>query len=149
MRREERVTALEQRIDRFEARVNERFDAIDRRFEAVGQRFEKLERRIDKFEARVEARFTAIEARLDALEQRADARMDEIRRHFDVVSEASREDFRNLYDLLVAQIARTDSRVDTMAAELRAEMRLGDAALDKRITALERSGRPKKKQKPH
>jgi chromosome segregation ATPase len=116
MKLSDQIATLQQRVGRFEARVDERFEAIDRRFEAIDKRFEAIDKRFDT----------------------VDARFDELRRHFDVVAEASREDFRNLYDLIEASIERSGARIDRLAVDLRAETRLADAALDRRITALER-----------
>jgi chromosome segregation ATPase len=123
MKLSDQIATLQQRVGRFEARVDERFEAIDRRFEAIDKRFEAIDKR-----------FEAIDKRFDTV----DARFDELRRHFDVVAEASREDFRNLYDLIEASIERSGARIDRLAVDLRAETRLADAALDRRITALER-----------
>lgn len=94
---------------------------------ALGQRLDRLEVRFERFEAKVDERF------------------DELRRHFDVIAEASRDDFRNLYDLLQAHMARTDVRIDTSTVDLRAEMKLGYGALDSRVTVLERSEQARSK----
>ena len=115
----QRLDGLVDRVDRFEVRVDERFEAIDRRFDAV------------------DARFDAV-----------DARFDELRRHFDVVAEASRDDFRNLYDLFHAHMQRMEAGMTELAVNLRAEMKLGYAASDSRITVLERNARPGRKRTP-
>ena len=86
-----------------------------------------LSQRVDRFTARVEERFDGV-----------DLRIEELRRHFDVIAEASRDDFRNLYDLVQAHMARMDARTDTLEVRLRAETKLGYDALDSRVTVLER-----------
>ena len=113
----QRVDGLGDRIDRFEARVDERFEAVDKRFEAVDKRFDEVDKRFDSI----------------------DLRLDELRRHFDVIAEASRGDFRNLYDLFQAHMQRMEGRMDTLAVALRSEMKLGYGALDSRVTVLERN----------
>lgn len=113
---DQRVGKLDQRVDRFEARVDERFEAVDKRFDAVDKRFD------------------AIDTRFEGV----DLRLDELRRHFDVVAEASRDDFRNLYDLFQVHMQRMEERTDTLTVTLRAEMKLGYDALDSRVTVLER-----------
>ncbi|MBF8299984.1 MAG: hypothetical protein HW394_354 [Acidobacteria bacterium] len=109
----QRVDTLDQRIDRFEARVDERFEAVDKRFDGVDKRFDRV-----------------------------DLRLDELRLRFDVIAEASRDDFRNLYDLFQAHMQRMEARTDTLAVTLRAEMTLGYDALDSRVTLLEREDQP-------
>ena len=101
----------------------------------LSQRVTAIAERLEQFERRVDAQFASVDTRFDAVDQR----FDELRRHFDVIAEASRDDFRNLYDLVQAHMARTDTRVDTLARDLRGEMKLGYTALDNRITALERA----------
>ena len=116
----QRVDKLDQRVDRFETRVGERFEAIDKRFDAIDQRF-------DRFKAKVDKRFEAV-----------DVRFDDLKRQLDVIAEASRDDFRNLYDLFQAHMQHMEARTGTLAVSLRAEMTLGYDALDSRVTVLER-----------
>ena len=113
----ERIDSLDQRVDRFEARVEERFEAIDKRFDTVDRRFDRLEVSVD-------------------------VRFDDMKRHSDVIAEASRDDFRNLYDLVQAHMERVDARTGTLAVSLRAEMKLGYDALDSRVTLIEQNDQP-------
>ena len=111
----------------------------------LSQRIDGLVIRVDRFEARVDERFEAIDRRFDAVE----ARLDELRRHFDLVAEASRDDFRKLYDLFHGHVQRMEAGVNELAVTLRAEMKLGYAALDSRITIPERNARPRRKRTRH
>lgn len=104
----------------------------------LSERVDKLDRRFDRFEARVDERFNAVDERFDGV----DVRFDELRRHFDVIAETSRDDFRNLYDLFQAHMHRMEARTDTLAVTLRGEMKLGYDALDSRVTVLERNDQP-------
>ena len=104
----------------------------------LSERVDKLDRRFDRFEARVDERFNAVDERFDGV----DVRFDELRRHFDVIAEASRDDFRNLYDLFQAHMHRMEARTGTLAVTLRGEMKLGYDALDSRVTVLERNDQP-------
>jgi replicative DNA helicase len=111
----------------------------------LSERVDKLDRRFDRFEARVDERFNAVDERFNAVDERfdgVDVRFDELRRHFDVIAETSRDDFRNLYDLFQAHMHRMEARTDTLAVTLRGEMKLGYDALDSRVTVLERNDQP-------
>ena len=118
--------------------LSQRVDGLSQRVDKVDQRLDKLEQRFDRFEARVEERFDAVDRRFDRFEASVDERFNDMKRHSNVIAEASRDDFLNLYDLLQAHMERMDARTDTLAVTLRAEMTLGDDALDSRLTVLER-----------
>jgi hypothetical protein len=76
--------------------------------------------------------------RVDRFVARLDARCDELKRQVDAIAEGWREDRRKLYDLFLVYVQRTEGRMDTLAAALRSEMKLGYDALDSRVTVLER-----------
>ena len=83
MRISDHLQAISDRLDRLDAKVDERFAAVDVRFSEVDRRFEQVDRRFD--------------------EQRA---------HTSALYEASRADFNNLYDFVIAQAERTDARFE-------------------------------------
>ena len=134
MKLAEEVAGLSKRVGKLDQRVgklDQRVGKLDQRVDKLDQRVDKLDQRVDRFEARVDERFDAV-----------DVRFDELRCHFDVIAEASRDDFRNLYDLFQAHMHRMEARTDTLAVTLRGEMKLGYDALDSRVTVLERNDQP-------
>ena len=97
-----------------EMRVGERFDQVDRRFE-------QLETRIDK-------RFEQIDGTLDNL-----------RRHFDVVNESFKTEFRNLFDWTTTTTSSLGVRLDRLEEDHHTRME----SVELRVTRLE--PRPKQR----
>lgn len=88
----------------------------------------------------MDERFNTVDARFNAV----DASVAELRRHFDVTSEALRHDIR----LVEEKITNVDEKLDREAADIRQEMRQGfaetqamikfsHAELDRRVRTLE------------
>lgn len=104
---EERVEGLEVKLERFEVSVDERFNRVDAKFDQVDARFDQ-----------VDAKFVKV-----------DERFDDLRGYFEVLTEAMRGDFRNLYDLVFAHMQETSARLNDQHAE--------HQSLERRVTVLE------------
>ncbi len=99
---------------------------------ALNGHVERVETRLDRFEARVEERFNLVDARFDQVDAKfakVDERFDDMRRHFEVLTEAMRGDFRNLYDLVFAHMQETSARLNDQHAD--------HQSLERRVTVLE------------
>jgi tetrahydromethanopterin S-methyltransferase subunit G len=90
MRISDYLQAISDRLDRLDAKVDERFATVDVRFSEVDRRFEQIDRRFEQ----------------------VDRRFDEQRAHTNALYEASRADYNNLYDFVIAQAERTDARFE-------------------------------------
>ena len=104
MRTADHLKAIDDRLDRLDAKIDERFAGVDARFGEVDRRFGEVDKRF----VDVDKRFGDIDKRFD--EQRA---------HANALFEASRSDFKNLYDFVKAQAERTDARFDQLQTEFR------------------------------
>ena len=92
-----------------------RVERIEVRLEHVEGRVESLEERLHRFEVKVDERFDKVDARFDQVDARfakVDERFDERRRYAEVLTEAMRSDFRNLYELVFAHMQETDARLN-------------------------------------
>ena len=83
-------------------------------------------------------------------------RFDDLRTHFDIIAEALRDNFNNLYDFVKAQAERTDKRFDdlhkeirTMSMDLRATIKLSYDSLNRRVTRLEQRPKGSEKRRRH
>ena len=91
--------------------VMNRLEALDRKLE---DRFAALDRKLD-------AGFAAVDTRLEQVDTRfkqIDMRFDTEHSHFQALSEASRSDFKNLYDFVTASAVATNARFDQLDADL-------------------------------
>jgi hypothetical protein len=70
----------------------------------------------------------------DEVRAYVDARYQELRRHFDVVAESFRAEFKNLFDWTEATTSSTGARVDEIDSEHGARL----SSLELRVTRLER-----------
>ena len=121
MRTGDHLKAIDDRLGRLDAKVEARFEQVDKRFEEVDKRFEQVDKRFDQIERRRQ----------------------EDRAHFDVLFEASRDDFRNLYDLVKALGEKTDARFEQLHLELRtnfADIHMLLENHETRLVILERRG---------
>jgi Skp family chaperone for outer membrane proteins len=133
---------LEAKIDEGDQRLGVKVDEVDRR---LGAKIDEVDRRLG--------------AKIDEVDQRLDAKMDSgfalvgrlmaesedrLLRHMDIRFESVEENIRKLADGVLAnneQLARHMQQSDAEHRRLEAMTLGGDAALDKRITALEVGGR--------
>lgn len=104
--------------------VDGRFDAVDQRFEQIDRRFEQIDRRFEQVDRRfeqVEQRFEQIDRRFDQVDQKffelsvaMKTWADDLRHHFNIVSESLRSDIRLIAKGHRALVERLD-RVDPPA----------------------------------
>ena len=87
----------------------------------------------------VQALETATRRDLLALEARVDTRFDELRRHFDVVAESFKTEFRNLFDWTQTTTSTLGGRLDRLEVDHQA--RVGSVELH--VAQLERLRKPR------
>jgi chromosome segregation ATPase len=105
-----KVQRLDKSLNRLTVRVGRLEQSVDRGFKAVDRRFKGVDRR---FEA-VDGRFEAVDHRFDRIEHTIERSAEETRRHFEVIAESLRDDFR----LFADAIARHSERLDQHDARL-------------------------------
>jgi septal ring factor EnvC (AmiA/AmiB activator) len=133
--------------------VDKQFDAVDKRFDDVDKRFDEVDRRfgdVDKRFADVDKRFADVDKHLGendnrfvSLETRITGEAAKTRRHFDVVAESLRADFKVVIDKTIATGQKVDRLIASNAVEHAAFL---DAITDHevRITRLEAAGQDPK-----
>jgi tetrahydromethanopterin S-methyltransferase subunit G len=144
---------LEAKIDEGDQRLGAKIDKVDRR---LGARIDEVDQRLG---AKIDEVDQRLGAKIDEVDQRLDAKMDSgfalvgrlmaesedrLLRHMDIRFESVEENIRKLADGVLAnneQLARHMQQSDAEHRRLEAMTLGGDAALDKRITALEVGGR--------
>ena len=117
-----------------ETRLTERIDAAQAATEA------RLADRIDATEARFDRKLDEAKSELRSEIRSVDRKLDEARSQSQVQFEALRDDIQMLASHMVRMESKLDRHMAQSAlehAQIRAEMLAGDAALDRRIRALE------------
>ena len=161
MRTTDHLKRIDERLDRFEANVDRRFEQVDKRFDQVDERFQQVDKRFEQVDKRfeqVDERFVQVDTRFEQVDkrfERVDTRFDDMRSHYDALAEASRADFKNLYDLIQAQGEKSDSRFNqlqidlrTMGNDLRAAFTGRLDSHERRIAALESAVRKTRRRRP-
>lgn len=115
------ISTLDGRVERIEVRL----EGVEGRLERVEERVESLEGKLHRFEVKVDERFDQVDAKF----ARVDERFDDMRGYAEVLTEAMRSDFRNLYDLVFAHMQETNARLNDQQAD--------HQSLERRVTVLE------------
>lgn len=128
-----RMTAIETRLDGVEGRL----DGVEGRLDGVEGRLDTVERKVDAVDQKVQA----VDQKIDAVDRRLDRRIDDLKSQSQTQFEALRGDIRLLADHMVRVEGKLDRHIEQSTlehAQIRTEIVAGDAALDRRVTRLER-----------
>jgi hypothetical protein len=123
--------------------VEKRFDGVDQRFDGIDQRFDGIDRRLDGIGGRLDGhdgRFTEMGGRFAEMDARITDEAAATRRHFDVVAESLRADFKGV----IGKTTATGDKVDQLIASNTIEhAAFLDAITDHevRITRLEKTSK--------